>query len=960
MHTVTYNGVNFSTLGPELEVVGQSSVLEPADAPQYRRTTIRFRYNFFEPNWIDNYGLVKQIRDAFKFQQGVLTWLDDDGNTVLNRRVMMGAHDLPEANSQGSYRQQVNWTMTYLELPASDGIVPNTIAATYQRAGGTLLTFSTVERWTEALDTKLYSEWRSDRARVSGTVSASGKILGNSTLTLGQSQTTLFAVKDQMMAEFAAKDEGTFKFGSFNQVIRGIKFDAVIDQAQDLIRWSLHGQFTRAPEEGNYAQIDLNAETRDNYAMGAQGQTELILSGKIESDSAPHAYSALAAMELGLVPSDYTLIEDGNVERLVDGFDGGPTFIDLSVRQTYRQNKTGLVTWLADSSEKNPRLGPPLLTLGILEHFSDAYTGELFSEFRNQRHRAGGIVEMSGRYQLGPNDDAETLYDTMAQWLAQMSAHSSGTLSYGSVFEQDVRLVSFTPQVNEGIRAITWSLTAHFTRFPNEAGYAICDFRAKTANVNTEGAVELTLTGKIESQSQASALAALAGIRQTTVPTGYVALEKESDARTVIADNDGTTFIELTFAEKYRLTSGQIVTWTLKQTDSADTRTGMIRSVFSGTVLAYGASLASAYTAAQAQAVTLGAGKYPMLMRSDITQIDKLFLTPVAPLPDALFVEVEFLYEYLRKGTLIYLEAHSEITKDAFGQDIQTVSGYCAGPSNSVCQTAYLANIKNAQAQGGLMVLSEKTGFSTAQITNVTGAQLDVRFDFVLTLHLRKAPGEMAASYSIMMELDYLELETKTTVEGVAFALSPGFAQAVVNAIVNAGNYGLPVKSTSRQRFQQGQNTQGANLAADFFQYEFGVSFVGPLTGTATIIESQITVDVTYAGNRWIEQPIPGTTSIMQNTGTRAGTRKVSGHVKAASSLAAQQWAQAQHGFIAGDPAGGTFELPPQISTTFEFLPLRVGIAPAPGVAGETNVRVYVVSFNFVEMLPSLTLPYGK
>lgn len=938
--TLTYNGLNFSTLGPELDMLGQTSVLEPAEAPQYRRTTLRCRYSFFETTWEDNWGLILQIKDAFKTNQGVLTWLDDDGNTVVNRRVMVGPNDLPDSNAQGTYRQQINFSFQYLEFPGTDSIVPNTLPATWTPAGAgaPTVTLTTVEHWTEGMDTKTYSEWRPDRRRVAGTVSASGKILGNTLQTLGQSQNGLFAFKDKMMAQFQLKDNGTLIFGSFNRQIHGVKFDAIVDQAQDIIRWTLHGEFTYLPSETDYAQIDMGVEMRDQLAQGTQGVTDLILSGKIESDSATHAYSALASFQLGLVPSDYTLIETANSERIVDGVDNamvnmGGTFIDLTVREIYRQNKPGLVTWTPDVTGSTQ-------TLGILEHFANGYEGQLFSELRSQRQRAGGMVEMSGRYQLGPDDDVSELYATMQTWTTLMAQNDSGVLAYGT-FSQDVRIISFVPQVNEGILAITWTLVAHFTRFPNETGYAVCDFRVKTSDINTDGAVELTLTGRIEAQSLVAAQASLAGIRQTAVPGSYVTLEQDQDSRTIIADTDGTTFLELTFAERYRLTLGQIVTWTMRQGDTTDTRTGMIRSVYTGTVTAIGATLGQAYSAGLVQAQTLAGGKYPMLMRSDITQIQKLFLTT-----GQVFVEVQFTYEYLHKGTAIYFEALSDVTKDTFGQDIQTITGFVAGPTNAACQAAYLANVRNVVAQQGLLVLTEKNGFATSAIVGT--AELDVRFDFVLTLHVAKQASENAMTFSLMVKQNFIELTQTTSIDGVVYAGSNGQAQAFLTAFLSTQQPAGSVQPeiSTRQRQQTG-TTIGGDPITDFFTLEFSTVFLSVMTGAATVLESQVTVDVTYAGNRWVEQPIPGNISIMQNTGTKAGQRRVSGKVKAATALAATNWAQAQHGFLVG-----TYEQPPQLALTYEFLPLTVGVAPGSGL-GTVNVRVYVATFNFSEILPA-------
>jgi hypothetical protein len=946
MHTLIYNGVNFSTLGPELEMMGQTSVLEPPEAPQYRRTTLRCRYSFFETTWEDNYGLIEKVRNALKTQQGALQWLDDDGNTVIQRRVIVGPHDLPDANSQGTYRQQVNFSFTYLEFPSTDGIVPNTMAATWTAAGGgPVVTLSTVEHWTEGMDTKTYSEWRPDRRRVAGSVTASGRILGNSLASLAASQAGLFAAKDQLMAQFQGSDNGTLVFGSFNRNVHGLKFEAMVDQAQDIIRWTLHAEFTYLPSEGNYAQYDVGIEFRNQLAAGSQGTTEIILSGKIESDSSAHAYSALASFQLAMVPGDYTQIETGNSERIVGGVDRQDTFIELSVRETYRQNKTNLVTW-------TPDVNGSMQTFGILESFSDGYSGQLFSEMRPERQRAGGVVQMTGRYQLGPGDETSALYETMAQWTSLLAGNDSGVLAYGGFFEQDVRIVSFEPRVMEGIMAITWTLVAHFTRFPNEAGYAVSDFHVLLSNIQADGSIRLSLNGKIEAQSQEAALAALAGIRQTAIPTpnaggSWATVEQKQNSRTVIADADGTTFLEMSFSEEYRQTAGQLVNWRMKRTDQTNIQTGMIRSVFAGTVSAVGTTQAQAYSAALAQAQLLGSGQYPILLRSDITQVTWLYLTAGNQ-----FVEVEFSFEYLRKGTAIYLEANNEFTNDTFGQDTETISGYCAGPTNAACLAAYQANLRNILVNQGRLILDEKTGYGQMfeQPAGRSISELDVRLSFTLVLHVVKQASETAMKYSIAVRQNFVELTQTTTIDGVVYGQSLAVAQAFLTAFLQRATPASSVmpEATTRQRSQTGANV-GGNSQTDFFELEFSSTFLSLLSGSATVLESEVTVSVDYAGTRWIEQPIPGTVSIMQNTGVKPGRRRVSGRVKAATLAAAQNWAQAQHAFISGDPSGN-FEEPQQIAATYEFLPLTIGVASGAG----TNVRVYVINFGFSEVLPTL------
>ena len=83
--------------------MGQGTVMDPVEAPVRRVTTLKLRFEFFEENYADNYGLIEQLRTALKVQNAVLVWEDDYGVELLNRRVV-GIDDTNDMHFWGQYQ----------------------------------------------------------------------------------------------------------------------------------------------------------------------------------------------------------------------------------------------------------------------------------------------------------------------------------------------------------------------------------------------------------------------------------------------------------------------------------------------------------------------------------------------------------------------------------------------------------------------------------------------------------------------------------------------------------------------------------------------------------------------------------------------------------------------------------------------------------------------------------------
>ena len=307
-----------------------------------------------------------------------------------------------------------------------------------------------------------------------------------------------------------------------------------------------------------------------------------------------------------------------------------------------------------------------------MDRFADRYLTTLFDDLRSARKRTAGNVTMAGKWFA-----AESLSDTdrQAALLAQKAAFDVelkkgvvGTLQYGGAFGPTVvRLLDWNCEVNRARWCLDWSLTAAFTRFPNEADYALCEFRANANEQKDTGVVTFSLAGRIGAPTPDAARSKLARLETLLVPNGYVLVRDDCSDQRVQAESDtnagaspaadtgdGLTYIELTFNREWHKTAGDIVHWTLRQTDTEDVRTCFITSTFTGQIQAKGPDAATAFTTAAALAAQLGAGRYPFLIRSTITEAQNpsaaVGSLPALTSGGVAFVTVDYSYRVSAQG----------------------------------------------------------------------------------------------------------------------------------------------------------------------------------------------------------------------------------------------------------------------------------------------------------------------
>ena len=1170
---LSYNGIDLATLG-ELRILAHGIQREPAEAPQRERVTFRVRLDFFEASFAANFTQIETLRSALKTSTAVLLWSDDAGKVYLNRPVTAAEDGSADGLEQGG----TNWqAVTFSFWYYNHEVASDTLAATFRRTGGPVLpALGAVEQWRETLTAVRFDDFRDARKRVAGTVTASGRYQADTTAPVATRRAALLALKDQLLAELALAAKGTLVYGTFTQVIRVESFTADVNQPKDYIAWSLSATFTRYPDELNFAVLDYELTPHVDVATGI---TTLALAGRIVAPTEAAARARLAVLQASVIPAGQYQATDVRTTAKTVGSESGAggdglTFIELTFALEYRDPSTRAATYqvaggqsftlgvidkfqerstvtrfsdlratrrhvsgnltvagrwyvadtltptqqaaalaaqkalmdaqllggadgwltyepifeqtvrLVDFAANIDRLtncltwtmsatytrypdetdyavleisvqwreqlaegiahlivtgkieapteakatarrdallasvvpsgyalrnqdakattvgsesghagdglvftelnftaeyrdtatitctyqrtvaNAPLADLGTVDKFANRFSVTLFDDLRANRKRAAGTASLAGSW-FAPETLTDAAKQTallvkLAAFQTQMLKASTGRLMYGVVLSQIVRLVDWDAHINRLRNCIEWSLTATYTAYPNESDYALCEFNVETRQNLTDGTVHKTLTGKIGAPTPEAAQSKLARLRAALIPAGYALLSDGTTERRVDVESgraggqdvgDGASFIELMVSDDWQLTTGSVLSWTLRTVTEDDVKSGWVHLTYSGTVSAVAGSQATAFTAAAAMALSLGGGKQPFLIRSSVTVQDRLFQTTGG----SVFVTVEFSYEYQSRGTHFYTEVSSELNNDSFGQTTETVSGYIAAPTLAQAQALYLTDVRNVAGLTGALILSERTPTRSQQrLGDATGllVAMDDRFTFSLQVFRGKTSGSI--SYTTEAESNFQSSDTTTTIRGTVWAADQVAAEAYLVAVLTglAPAGGKRGRSSRSARNRAGAVVGGTDSGPVFEAMEFAESYTSALTGVAGILESEVAMDVTYSGVRQIEKMIPDGVSIIQQAGITSGRRVVTARCLSTTSTAGDAWVRTVRRALLASANGqaGAYETPAQIRTNYSALPQT-----ALNVATFSNVKLYELNATFSEIIPQLT-----
>jgi len=641
-------------------------------------------------------------------------------------------------------------------------------------------------------------------------------------------------------------------------------------------------------------------------------------------------------------------------------------------------------------------VGSPLV-LGNVIRWKESLRSRRFDDLHKPRSLSTGLVTATGRFKANPADTLATrrgaLLTLKELWLTECNG-ASGQLTHGASFDRTVKIDDFTADVDQASDYIEWSLSANFTRFPDETNYAVAEFKTTTRENLEDGESILQFTGSIGATTKAVALAKLDLVRTAMLAgAGFTALQKTEsqieDENVSVSpptgsdstNTDGDAFIRITFSESYRKKISNVLSWNVRESDQDDVRTGLLRTTYSGSVTATAATSSAAYTAARDRALLLAANKYQMLIGSTLTADYRRIGTTTSG--ETELVRLEFNYEYQRHtATRAYIEVNTETATEPFGRHTTAVSGYIVAANKAAAQLVYTTKVKSLFTSS--LILNESITSSEQRISLASGVGVvsnetsdgsyvtqQTRFEFRFTAH-RTRTGLAGMRYEMDVSQDFIALEKTTTLSGSVFAASEDGATSFLDGYLrlSAGEYRwgsdtgpiLGKRLASRRVAQREVGTNGGGgPAIAFAQLNFTETFKTNITSVNQIIECDLSEEIQFSGRRLVPQPILDGNTVVQDTGVTEGRRTIQGQVKALTETAAVEWIRKQMNLPfptwLGAPATPPtrYVNPPTVSIRWSFMPLTDGIGRT-GTYGSlgsltANLQVCVGNFSFTETL---------
>lgn len=978
-----YGGFEFSRLGDLRIAVSREYENTAEGMPLWAKVKLSVTIDTYESSFAGNEALLEQARAALKTQHQQLIWTDDEvALTYVDQTATV--------SSQGASEEWGTWNQSLpIEFQFFENLNPEAVPLGITLANADLVevgdagtgdkaqyALGAVTRWRDEIVEDLVQPTRTARRMPALRVRVEGVFRANPQEPLADRRTFLMTTRNRLVAGLTTGAAATLLYASqpaLNLPVTVENFVCELDQHAHGISWSLTAVTVLYPDLGNYAFGDWTVTERDgtqglDNLAGNTGEMMLTLAGRILAATKAQALAKLATvrdMVRGSHGYNVSRTIRAEIGDVVADTPDGSTHVELTFTIEWSRSRSDV---LLCTFTKSGAGGSPV-NLGKVLGFAHRYSARRFNEQRSQRAYAGGQVTLRGVFLASQTIGVEGRRAQLASEAAALRAavnSADGTLVYGgaaqtSVFNKVVRVEDFTAEPNQLLNGLDWSLTAVYSEFPNEAGYATVEYTVTPREATEDGDETLMLAGRILAQSEAAARSKLDSVRATVLAAnGYAAtqvLRRESQASSVFANGDkttglteaadGTTFTELTFNEEYRRrkSAATAVSWTLRSSDAEETRNGFIVTTYAGTVTASGATASAAYAAASAKALALGGNKHPFLLRATQTWSSRQTRTDNA----VEFVSLEFAYEYQRKGTRQYFEISVESLRETFGSDGERATGFIVAADEVTARAFYGVQVKPLWS--AQRVRDERTSAARARLD---GEDHFVRLDFQLSAFTPKA-ARATVRYGIEVDRDYLTLEQLTTISGSCWANGVRAANETVDELLGLAQ-GTNVRDRRVQdmEYVEQDSDRPTRMRGYLVKLDFSISFAMKLTGVDGILSCEVTEEVEFSGTRWVVQDLPrnasggGGVSVVQDAGVEAGRRRVSGSVTAATEAAALAWANTQRGLLTGDNNGNRYELPPRRGVTFAFVARTDGVARGNGA----NVQVFRVAFEWGEILP--------
>ena len=527
------------------------------------------------------------------------------------------------------------------------------------------------------------------------------------------------------------------------------------------------------------------------------------------------------------------------------------------------------------------------VSLGDVRDWVEKINTVRFSEHVANRRESRLTVTARGSIRANPADAIATrraYLQAQAALLRGLNA-KDGVLAFGSGFSERVRVVESTPALGDATDEITWSLTAEMLRFPS-GSFVEADWKVMQADDDATSERTTRVAGTIRAHDEAAALAKRDAILLTWTAAGR--LLKGSDWNASLLDGaDGATDTRTwEFALSFRENTG-VRSYAMKVSTREDKTSGLIVTTYAGSVTA------SSSSAALTKARALGKDKLDMKL-SEEEDISSISYADSADY----FTQVTFSYTYESRGAELHAEVTSDVQRDRFGANVQTVSGWAVG-ANAAAALAFARTFK----VGSVLVQSEREGDAEDYHA---AAQLFKRITFTYAYRLAAIDGSI--EYSVSTSDDFSSRETITTYKGVARGTSAEAANALIDTLLT----GFTGRWVVNERDSKFLASGGQSV---FDCRTFTVGMAAALSNGEDILEAEVTIITTPSIQKAVFTEIPfGVPHLQSDVGRTIGTIVATGSVTAVSAATARAWART---WI---PSGYTTNAPSEAVKT-KFLP---------------------------------------
>lgn len=490
----SYNAYVFSDTGrPQY---GESATYEKeARTGRALRKRVKFTLAqwFLEPSFADNMARYTALRAALATPEGTLLIADENGTVLVNRRVHVADHALPE-----------QWSAALTEVKVAfecwEEISANVFDATFTPTGGSAITLPQVQDWNEGIQADRYSKLIPHRRESWQTIRANGSIRANPNDTPAARLAALQAAAAALRA--CDKKEGVLAYGDFSQLMRVDAIEAAPGDGSDELKWSLTAGRLTFPA-GNYAEAVFTVKQQDDLQANVRMTT---VAGDIR------AYDATgAAAKRDSIASAFTtgraLLTKHFDRKAVDGTDGAADAREWTFSFTYREILPGAVTgWTINIDDK-----------------TDFATGLITSSY------SGRIAAV----------DAAT---------ALAKAADLGAGKYPMPVSSDLNVGSLSAGSGGAAEQFTEVTFSYVYQRRGTAKHAEVTLETSTQRF---GVVTQTVSGMCAADTQAHALA----FARTFIPAGLLIDQKEGAATAYHGTTPDALFQKQTFS--YTIQTGQ-------------------------------------------------------------------------------------------------------------------------------------------------------------------------------------------------------------------------------------------------------------------------------------------------------------------------------------------------------------------------------------------------------------------